>query len=230
MTRSWTTFIKKNSWNSLQNKPTILSDDQISFSEIINKPTTLSGYGITDAQPLGNELTALQALVDTTGFLRKTGNGSYEIDTKSYLPSTGGTVSGDLNIGGAFFANKLIGAWNQGIYLGSSDTLNYSPSAIEIPTNTAYGGVYGNHTGARICCGEMFAWGTAQIQFYISNSWGTYHSTPCFTAQNGSIRIPQSATISISTPGKIGTICWDSNYIYVCTATNTWKRALLSSW
>lgn len=66
MSRSWTTFVKKNSWNSLQNKPAILSDDQISFSEIINKPTTLSGYGITDAQPLGNELTALQTLADTT--------------------------------------------------------------------------------------------------------------------------------------------------------------------
>lgn len=47
MSRSWTTFVKKNSWNSLQNKPAILSDNQISFSEIINKPTTLSGYNIT---------------------------------------------------------------------------------------------------------------------------------------------------------------------------------------
>ncbi len=179
---------------------------------------------------IGNELIAIQALTDTVGFLRKTGDGAYSIDTNSYLPLTGGTVSGDLNIEGAFFANKLIGAWNQGIYLGSSDTLNYSPSAIEIPTNTAYGGIYSNYTGARICCGEMIEWGTAQIQFYISTNWKTYHSTPCFTAQNGSIRIPQSAKISISTPGKIGTICWDSNYIYVCTATNTWKRASLSSW
>lgn len=30
--------------------------------------------------------------------------------------------------------------------------------------------------------------------------------------------------------GVAGTVAWDSNYIYICTATNTWKRAALSSW
>jgi hypothetical protein len=27
-----------------------------------------------------------------------------------------------------------------------------------------------------------------------------------------------------------GDICWDANYIYVCTATNTWKRAGIATW
>ena len=35
-------------------------------------------------QPLGNELTALQALADTAGFLKKTGDGAYSIDATSY--------------------------------------------------------------------------------------------------------------------------------------------------
>jgi hypothetical protein len=30
--------------------------------------------------------------------------------------------------------------------------------------------------------------------------------------------------------GEIGTVCWDSSYIYVCIATNTWKRAAISTW
>ena len=30
--------------------------------------------------------------------------------------------------------------------------------------------------------------------------------------------------------GNAGDICWDSNYIYVCVATNTWKRIAISSW
>ena len=30
--------------------------------------------------------------------------------------------------------------------------------------------------------------------------------------------------------GNTGEICWDASYVYVCTATNTWKRAALSSW
>lgn len=66
------------------------------WSAITSKPTTLSGFGITDAQPLGGELTALQALPNTTGFLRKIGVGSYSIDTASYLSLTGGTVVGTV--------------------------------------------------------------------------------------------------------------------------------------
>lgn len=35
---------------------------------------------------------------------------------------------------------------------------------------------------------------------------------------------------SASATGNEGDICWDANYIYVCTSTNTWKRAALSTW
>ena len=39
-------------------------------------------------------------------------------------------------------------------------------------------------------------------------------------------KTPASAGAS----GTAGDIAWDTNYIYVCVATNTWKRALLSTW
>jgi hypothetical protein len=35
---------------------------------------------------------------------------------------------------------------------------------------------------------------------------------------------------SASATGTTGTICWDTSYIYVCTATNTWKRVAISTW
>jgi hypothetical protein len=35
---------------------------------------------------------------------------------------------------------------------------------------------------------------------------------------------------SASATGTAGTIAWDTSYIYVCTATNTWKRAAISTW
>lgn len=44
------------------------------------------------------------------------------------------------------------------------------------------------------------------------------------------IVIPTSTPASASATGSAGTICWDANYIYICTAVNTWKRAALSSW
>jgi hypothetical protein len=39
-------------------------------------------------------------------------------------------------------------------------------------------------------------------------------------------RTPASATAA----GVQGQICWDANYVYVCTATNVWKRAALATW
>jgi len=46
--------------------------------------------------------------------------------------------------------------------------------------------------------------------------------TMCLTTP----KTPASATDT----GTTGNICWDANYIYVCVATNTWKRAALTTW
>ena len=37
---------------------------------------------------------------------------------------------------------------------------------------------------------------------------------------------PASATA----PGTTGEIVWDANYIYVCIATNTWRRTAINAW
>lgn len=39
-----------------------------------------------------------------------------------------------------------------------------------------------------------------------------------------------STPASASATGTAGTITWDSSYIYVCTATNTWKRVAIATW
>lgn len=47
----------------------------------------------------------------------------------------------------------------------------------------------------------------------------------------GSIRITNTSTPGSATdPGQTGEIRWDSNYIYVCIATDTWKRVAISTW
>jgi len=49
---------------------------------------------------------------------------------------------------------------------------------------------------------------------------------------NGStLRIMNSRTPSTSSSsGYKGEFCYDSDYLYVCVATNTWKRSSLSTW
>ena len=46
-----------------------------------------------------------------------------------------------------------------------------------------------------------------------------------------SIQINTSKTpSSASATGTTGQVAWDSNYIYTCVATNTWKRAAIATW
>jgi hypothetical protein len=71
------------------------SDFDGAFSSLTGTPTTLAGYGITDGQPLNNELSAFAALADTGGLVRKTGDGAYSLDTATYLTSVGfGALTG----------------------------------------------------------------------------------------------------------------------------------------
>lgn len=49
-------------------------------------------------------------------------------------------------------------------------------------------------------------------------------------SSSGTILVFSSVPFSASASGTAGQIAYDSNFIYVCTATNTWKRAALSTW
>ena len=48
--------------------------------------------------------------------------------------------------------------------------------------------------------------------------------------KDGYLHIPNHTPSSASDTGIAGQICYDANYIYVCIATNTWKRVAISSW
>lgn len=56
----------------------------------------------------------------------------------------------------------------------------------------------------------------------VTTRKGTTFGTPLIHAT----KTPASA----SAAGNAGEIAWDSSYIYVCTATNTWKRAAIATW
>jgi len=49
--------------------------------------------------------------------------------------------------------------------------------------------------------------------------------------QDNRIRIRTAKTpTTAGDSGAQGEICWDADYIYVCVATNTWKRAAIATW
>lgn len=60
---------------------------------------------------------------------------------------------------------------------------------------------------------------------------GGFEADGSFFIQGDSFRIEADKTpASASDTGVTGQIAWDDNYIYVCVATDTWKRAAISTW
>ena len=59
---------------------------------------------------------------------------------------------------------------------------------------------------------------------------GTTAPTSLLDVNSSSIRIRSSLTPSSGGSGNKGQICYDTNYMYVCVATNTWKRVALSTY
>ena len=46
----------------------------------------------------------------------------------------------------------------------------------------------------------------------------------------GKVTLPSQPPASATANGSTGDIAWDTDYIYICVATNTWKRAAISTW
>jgi cytoskeletal protein CcmA (bactofilin family) len=61
----------------------------------------------------------------------------------------------------------------------------------------------------------------------IDNIFNTDISVAGNITLTGLLSAPQTTKAS-NAIGTIGQMCWDANYIYICTATNTWKRSPLT--
>jgi len=67
------------------------------------------------------------------------------------------------------------------------------------------------------------AYATDTKRFFISDGTG-FNVLP--SSSLGASSTPASA----SATGTTGEIRWDASYIYICTATDTWKRTAIATW
>jgi hypothetical protein len=136
------------------------------------------------------------------------------------LPTTGQRVTiypGDSNGSQLQIANTRAGGHSW--IFGAGDT---GSSASIVP---AGGFFFYDINGA----------GGAATRIVIDGSGNVGLSTTSPTAlldvNSNIVRLRQSKTpASATAAGNAGDICWDASYIYVCTATNTWKRTLIATW
>lgn len=60
---------------------------------------------------------------------------------------------------------------------------------------------------------------------------GTNNPTAMLDVNSDTIRLRTAKTpASATAAGNAGDIAWDTNYVYVCVATNTWKRSAIATW
>ena len=72
-----------------------------------------------------------------------------------------------------------------------------------------------------------------KLDFKVQSA-GTLTSMAAITAANVTLGsrpvLPTHTPASASATGTAGEVAWDADYIYVCTATDTWKRVAISTW
>jgi len=74
---------------------------------------------------------------------------------------------------------------------------------------------------------QVYSSGNVQIISNTSVYPFTWQFNPDGTT---SLPIPGYVPTYSTSTGSIGQVSWTSSYVYVCVATNTWRRANLGSW
>jgi hypothetical protein len=145
-----------------------------------------------------------------------TANGVVTVSANNVTAATfttfaGSNVSGVIKLG----VNGAIQAGT--MYLcNDTATLGSSPN-ITLEASSGNGVFAGRVQGASI-------YGTT-----LSAGTITVTNGSAFTINSGALFTQAQTTKTGTGTGTVGQIVWDSNYIYVCTATNVWKRVVLSS-
>lgn len=129
----------------------------------------------------------------------------------TYTP-TGDTTAGPILT--SFLATAYDASGRNGSYMqataGSTFTIgNYSGSGL-------VGAFQGFGANWRLITSNAGSLGTSDRLWL--KTWTT------------GLNIGTATPASASAAGTAGDIAWDASYIYVCTATNTWKRVAIATW
>lgn len=110
-----------------------------------------------------------------------------------------------------------------GVYVGGTKTAS---STI----TTAYGLYITGIAGATAY--DIYAGGASNKNYFAGSvGIGTTSPTGRLDVNADGFRVRTAKTpASSGVSGNAGDICWDGSYVYVCVATDTWKRAALSTW
>jgi hypothetical protein len=193
----------------------------------LSKPSG-TGLQVVSNAIIGGSLTALGATLTNAG-LAVNGSGGIIVGSTSGITSFGpiaGTIlssSGGLLVSGT----SLLGVIDASGVADIADTLTLSKvtgTGLQVDSDAIIDGTLTVNTTASFTdagssisasglistAGNILALGTVGGAFLLTDS--------------------ANAPASAAAAGTAGSIVADANYIYVCTATNTWKRVGIATW
>lgn len=160
----------------------------------------------------------------------------------------GGTGTSTGSITGTTALTLTAGGTNQAASLRASGTGTVSMNAPGAATSLVLDPQFSN---SLLYMGTQGADGSRGVTNYLFLQDGTGVNLNSYTANlffktQGTTRATLNATqlvleggirlkaptvpASAAAAGTTGDISWDADFIYVCTATNTWKRVAIATW
>ena len=157
-------------------------------------------------------------------------------------PVLGAATGTSIALGGATIGSNALAVTGTALINGSQDIRLSSGTHLQLSTaagtarirlasfsgNDAYLSLDSNT--AVIQCG-------ASTDTYLTRSatagiWnvGTSSSNAAGGLSLTTLFIAQRTPASAGAAGVANTICFDADFIYICTATNTWKRVAIATW
>jgi hypothetical protein len=192
---------------------------------------SLSGLGNNEAYLYNSSASAFRIFIGTAAtnrfdftqsqFKINATTASTSTSSGALVVSGGVGVAGNTNIGGAlrFHTNTALPG-TASISKDATFGLNFYAS-----TGSTYDFTIFNAAGTGLLVNPT---GTSALTAFDTF---TATGTLIANAASNAFRITTAQTpASAAATGTAGTIAWDSSYIYVCTATNTWKRAAIATW
>jgi hypothetical protein len=127
---------------------------------------------------------------------------------------------------------------------GTATSSSWSAYGESTPTNSSLGVFGSNATYGAFINSTAAGSGTAKpfglllagvLKFFLDTTGYAGFNTNAPTAQvdinSDILRLRVAKTpASAGATGNQGDWCWDTNYLYICVANNTWKRIALASW
>lgn len=211
----------------------------------------ISGGPITNAGTITVTNTGVTRLIAGSGITLSGSNGNVTISSASQSAGTGGIVA-DIRMRSnslAVTGSPVINSGEFTVELKANTTFAgtiTSASAVigNLVTGNGTGGTISgaNLISANLLSGSLITSSQPNVtvvgtlaNLAVTGNVGigvaVANTTASLDVNSNAVRVRTAKTpASATAAGNAGEICWDSNYVYVCVATNTWKRSAITTW